>query len=283
MNSRIEVRSGGAVNRYDLHGREAVVGSSTTATISLPHLADLDSEHMLLVPRGRTGCWVSVAEGVRMSVRVGDDVLTEGMVSWGTDLHVGSITIRPCLVRAHRSLLLGRRVGLLFVSLAALALITWNSIRHRVEVELEDRGAGAAPSLFGERVGCSGDADPLRAGVRAEEAARARADRYPYDPRDGVQAVRDYEKATSCYDTVGQRLEAERARVAGNDLADRLAADYAAARLSLANAIEAERWEEALREAHHLRLLTSHLGGHDYVDWLEKISGKATARHHDPS
>jgi hypothetical protein len=69
-------------------------------------------------------------------------------------------------------------------------------------------------------------------------------------------------------------------RFARQELADRMVTDYAAARLSLANAIEAERWADVLRETRHLQLLTSHLGGHEYVEWLKALVGKATARHH---
>ena len=139
------------------------------------------------------------------------------------------------------------------------------------------------PALFDESSRCPSTKTALRNGIVAEETARLRADRYPYDPRDGVRAVHGYRTASSCYDAAGRPSDAERARFAGQELADRIVTDYAAARLSLANAIQAERWAEVLRRTRHLQLLTSHLGGHEYVEWLKELVGKATARHYDPS
>lgn len=283
MNGRIEVRcSSGAVNLHDIEGVEVIVGSSANADISLPHLSDLDPRHMLLVPRGRRGCWVSVAKGVRTPVKLGDDVLTSALVPWGTDLRVGSIHIRPCLPHSWFSRISGWRVGLLVVALAGIALVTSRSVRKDDETAIENGGIQVPPLFAGTQPGCSSSQDAFHVGSRAEQVAQSRADRYPYDPRDGVRAVLGFETATSCYDLAGRPLDAGRTRVAGQELADRLGADYAAARLSLANAIESERWVDVLRDTRHLQLLTSHLEGHDYVEWLKKIIGKAIARHHDP-
>lgn len=283
MKGRIEVRRGrGTVNLYDIDGTEAIVGSSTDATISLPRLSELDPKHMLLVPRGKRGCWVSVAESVRTPVKIGDDTLTNAMVPWGTDLQVGSIVIRPCLANSRDSRTSAWRVGLLIAALGGLALVAMSLVRDDAAARVENGRAGVHPTLFGEQPGCPSHGGSLRSGIRVEEMARSRADRYPYDPRDGVRAVRGYRVAASCYDAAGRRIDADRARVAGQELADRLITDYAAARLSLANAIEAERWADVLRETRNLQLLTSHLGGHEYVEWLKETLGKATARHHRP-
>ena len=283
MKARVEVRCGrGTVNVYDIDGSEAVVGSSTDATISLPALAELDPKHMLLVPRGKRGCWVSVAEGVRTPVKIGNDVLTNAMVPWGTDLQVGSISVRPCLSNPRGSRTSAWRAGLFIVALGGLALAAMFFARDDAAATMQSGGARAHPTLFGEQSNCPSREDPLRSGIRAEEMARSRADRYPYDPRDGVRAVQGYRVAASCYDVAGRPSDADRTRGAAQELAGRVVADYAAARLSLANAIEAERWADVLRETRHLQLLTSHLGGHEYVEWLKKIVGKATARRHGP-
>jgi hypothetical protein len=54
--------------------------------------------------------------------------------------------------------------------------------------------------------------------------------------------------------------------------------DYAAARLNLFNALEQERWSVALSEIRRLLLLTDHIGRHEYVEWLNEIIGRVTAK-----
>ena len=175
------------------------------------------------------------------------------------------------------------RVGLSIVALGALALVVTSSVRDDHTARIDNGGPNPHPALFGEHPDCPSRGGALQRGVRAEEMARFRSDRYPYDPRDGVLAVQGFRTATNCYDAAGRPSDADRTRAAGQELAERMGTDYAAARLSLANAIETKRWAEVLRETHHLLLLTSHLGGHHYVKWLVEIAGKASAHHHGPS
>jgi len=175
-----------------------------------------------------------------------------------------------------------KRASLVIAALGAVALVVISFLRENDTARI-DSAVRAHPALFGESPTCPSRETALRSGIRAEEMARFRADRYPYDPRDGVRAVQGYRTASSCYEAAGRPSDAERARFVAQELADRMVTDYAAARLSLANAIEAERWADVLRETRHLQLLTSHLGGHEYVEWLEELVGKATARHHGSS
>lgn len=175
-----------------------------------------------------------------------------------------------------------KRVGLVIVALGAVALVVIGFLLENGTART-DGTARAHPALFGESPTCPSRETALRRGIRAEEKARSRADRYPYDPRDGVRAVQGYRTASSCYEAAARPSDAERARLSGQALADRVVTDYAAARLNLANAIEAERWADVLRETRHLQLLTSHLRAHEYVEWLKELVGKATARHHGSS
>jgi hypothetical protein len=45
----------------------------------------------------------------------------------------------------------------------------------------------------------------------------------------------------------------------------------------LVNALEQKRWPAALSEIHRLLLLTQHLVGDEYVEWLKKIIGRVAA------
>jgi hypothetical protein len=149
----------------------------------------------------------------------------------------------------------GRR-GLIAViaGFALVGLASWLGFRPAPAVR--NRPVHNHPKLFVEATGCPHRADALKHGRRSEELARLRADRYAYDPRDGVP----------------------RARHAIAALTLRVNTDYAAARLNLVNALEQERWSVALGEIHRLLRLTDHLGRHEYVEWLEKIIGRVAAR-----
>jgi hypothetical protein len=134
------------------------------------------------------------------------------------------------------------------------------------------------PELFLEVALCSHADRALTSARRSEELAQVRADRYPYDPADGILAVRLYGTAEECYRLVGLDSSASRVGDAASTMTLRLNTDYAAARLGLARSLEQERWSTVLHEAHRLLRLTHHLGRTEYVEWLEGILGRAAAR-----
>lgn len=134
------------------------------------------------------------------------------------------------------------------------------------------------PDLFVEPVACPHRRDVLSNGRRSEELARLRADRYEYDPQDGVRAVHRYLEAESCYRAEGYVRGAQRVHRAMVALTIRVNTDYAAARLNLLNALERERWAAALSEIRRLLLLTDHIGRHEYVEWLRKNIGRVAAK-----
>jgi hypothetical protein len=134
------------------------------------------------------------------------------------------------------------------------------------------------PELFLQGSVCSHPELPAVAARRSEELAHVRADRYAYDPADGVRAVELYGEAEACYRLGGLASSASRVHAAASLMIFRLTTDYAAARLSLARSLEQERWSAALREVRRLLRLTHHLGRNEYVDWLEHILRRAAAR-----
>ncbi|MEM9730881.1 MAG: hypothetical protein AAF997_20025 [Myxococcota bacterium] len=134
------------------------------------------------------------------------------------------------------------------------------------------------PELFSVARSCPNPRDPIVAARRSEVRARFLEDRYPYDQRDGVRSVEELDIAATCYSIVGRMPDFARVRDRRDALAAQISSDYVDARLGLARAIESSDWRRALRETRRLRLLTSHLGGHDYVDWLGRISELASAK-----
>jgi len=141
-----------------------------------------------------------------------------------------------------------------------------------------DRPVAEYPALFSDEVLCSNHSNVLDRGRKAEELGRIRADRYAYDPRDGIRAVQLYQEAEACYRSAGAERAAARVHQASTALIARIRTDYAAGRLNLTNALEQERWSDALVEIHRLLFLTDHLGRHEYVEWLKRTVGSVAAK-----
>ncbi|MGD8608636.1 MAG: hypothetical protein PVH21_15160 [Myxococcales bacterium] len=134
------------------------------------------------------------------------------------------------------------------------------------------------PDLFQSEAGCSRAHGLHDFANELEQRARLRAERYPYDPQDGIESIRDFRRARDCYRSVGASNDATGAEAAAAMLQAQIQTDYASARVNLARALQSRRWTVVLAEARWLRRLTHHLGGHDYVEWLESVMGRASAR-----
>jgi hypothetical protein len=132
------------------------------------------------------------------------------------------------------------------------------------------------PLLFGVPPQCSAARQALTRAKKAEEHAHFRAERYPYDPRDGVHAVHKFREAQSCYRASGLPEHASRAGQLASDLIARINVDYASSRLVLENALDSKEWALALSEIHRLLRLTEHVADHAYVAHLWSIVGKVT-------
>jgi hypothetical protein len=171
-----------------------------------------------------------------------------------------------------------RRKGLtvLLVVFVIAGFALWLS--GRATKSKGNHGFDDYPELFVDAMTCPQRGDVLGNGHQAEVLARVRADRYPYDARDGVRAVQLYQQAEACYRAAGADDGVSRVRPAMALLTARVTTDYAAARLNLENALEQRQWSVALSEIDRLVLLTQHLGRHEYGEWLEKIVGRVAAR-----
>ena len=170
----------------------------------------------------------------------------------------------------------GRNAKFIFapVLLVVGGLVAWLGVREPLaarRLQIRDY-----PKLFAENGSCRPGGDPIKNAHRLEEHARLRAERYAYDPREGVRAVWRYQEADACYRVARDEVGARRAHRAGAALAHRVNTDFAAARLHLSNALQREQWSVALGEIRRLRLLTDHVGEHEYVEWLEEIIGRVT-------
>ena len=156
---------------------------------------------------------------------------------------------------------------------ASLTLLMWEQERT-----VAPRRGADHPALFGTAKRCLSSPKALPRATRAEEHAYFYAERYPYDPSDGIAAVHRFQEAESCYRAAGL---ADRARMVEQRASGRIArieVDYASSRLVLQNALESEDWALALSEIHRLLRLTEHVGDHAYVTHLWSIVGKVSIR-----
>jgi hypothetical protein len=176
-------------------------------------------------------------------------------------------------VRVKREALLSFAVATLCVA----ACLAWLELGIRRDSRDDERRT-PHPKLFQESSSCPTSSDHVVLAARLEERARLRADRYAYDPRDGILSVERYREAEACYRAAGDHDGASRTSEMVATMSARIDADYATARLNLINALTRERWHEALSIVRRLLLLTDHLGRNEYVEWLHQIEGRVSAR-----
>jgi hypothetical protein len=117
----------------------------------------------------------------------------------------------------------------------------------------------------------------LRVATRSASEGMAKAERYPFDAQDGIEAAHAYARAGVCYRAAGEgRLGGEMERAA-RDLAGRLEEDYRAHRLRLELSLSQQRWRDALGDAQALGAILSHREG-PYVEWLATVTRQLRLR-----
>ncbi len=269
------IRADGGIERFRLADSELILGRSTKAGISLPGEVGLELEHLLLVPSGKAGCWVSVTQQAG-DVELDGASFRAGLVPWGAEIRLATLRIRLLersdgeRFRPGRGLCLG--ITVLFASASWLLLSEGSSSGAGIQ------NAVLHPSLFVDSSRCPEVQEALREAQELERRASSQVVRYVYEPGDGVKAVLRLQEAAACYANAGSSNEAVRLRSKVDSLRQRIEADYAALRLRLDAAIERGRWAEVARAARHLRRLTTHLEGNEYVQWLQSIEAQAAAK-----
>ena len=263
------IRPDGRTDRHPLRAARVTVGRSREADLVIAEAAELEPIHLLLAPRA-DGCWVSAARDAVTPILVSGTTLEHGLVEWGTELDIGALTFRLSHSEADR----GRRTGTLKSLLFLAATLAIGSLL----LGLRDGGGGlprpgaAPPALFSDEAPACPEkgAAAVHLGRDARDEGFARAQRYPFDPREGVRAVHGLAVARACFAAAGS--DAERASVAHEHqrLRARIDEDYRVHCLRLEQAAEAGRYLEALVEARLLLAYLDHLEG-AYQDWLTQM------------
>ncbi len=272
------IRADGRVDRHSLERGRTTIGRDAEAEIALADAPELEPMHLLVEPR-EDGCWVSVARTARTPARRAGTTFENGLVAWGTELDVGAVTFR--LARAEVRPSRRRRLAGPARKAALLAGCLW--VAATViggPPEGPPRARVPAPPLFADDAPaeCPVALAEARARAReATEAAIARAERYPFSPHDGVEAVGQWAAAAACLAVAGEPGAAAEARAERDRLRARVDDDYRAHRLALERALEHRHHAAALDEA---RLVADLLRDHDgeYRHWLARLERSLIAR-----
>jgi hypothetical protein len=264
------IRADGRIERHPLEGERLTLGRSPEASIALDDAPELEPLHLLLSPR-EDGCWVSTARDARTVTRRGGQLFENGLVPWGAELDTGAFTFR--IARAE---VRGAERGKLLAPLRKIALLVaclWMaSTVFGGAPSGPPRTSAEPPSLFADHVGveCPRTGAATERGGAALQMAQAKAERYPFSPHDGVEAVELYELARACLFATGAVEAADAVAREGHELRQRIEEDYRVHRLRLERALDQRRYRAALREA---RVVASLLGGQqgEYVDWLHRL------------
>jgi len=273
MDAWIEiVREDGSLERQHLDGEKVTVGRSPGAGVPIPDARNLDPEHMMIAPRS-DGCWVAVAQGATAEVRVRGEVFNHGILAYGTEIEVAGLKLKitdelPKEKKDPSDKAVSSPV--LIATFVMVPLVGW-MLLSGPDVGLDTTPAASPPELFEETIACPNTGSARhRADLDAEEAI-AMSERYPFASQDGVQAVRRYQRARSCYRAAGASREAEIMESEEAAMRDRIDEDYRTHRLRLSRALEQERLPDALLETRALIELLRHLDGDGYLGWLRQL------------
>ncbi|MGE0790519.1 MAG: FHA domain-containing protein [Sandaracinaceae bacterium] len=269
------IREDGTLERQRIEGEQVTVGRSPAAGIPIVDARTLEPEHLMLAPRDG-GCWVAVAQGAQIPVRVRGQTFSQGMLAWGTELEVANLKLRitdqlPKEKKDPSEKPVSAPV--LIAMFVVLPLVGWLLLSDE-SVGIDATPAAPAPELFRSGLECpvNGGNTRHRADLEAE-AAIAKSERYPFNSQDGVQSVISYRRAEACYQALGPtaQTEAQVMRREGDTMQRRIEEDYRTHRLRLERSLEQGRLPDALLETRALIQLLRHQPSDPYVIWLQQL------------
>lgn len=194
-------------------------------------------------------------------------------VPWGEEAYAGNLRL-GFIARAKRE-------GSPLLLLAPVLLLAAGmAITPKLDTRVEPDSEVDAPSIALPQVRCT-ESEPARAEHRArvtEQAGRARAQRFPFATRDGVEALDLLVESAACYRAAGRDGDADRLQDAAATWFARLDDEYASARLRLRVALDQERHGDALSAARHLQALLSPRPASPYSEWLAGLSRRLERR-----
>jgi hypothetical protein len=240
-----------------------VVGVGPEADLQIRRAPEIEGRHLLIMPRLQ-GLWISAAREARVRPLIGGAHFENGLVPWGTEIDVGSVTLRPRKPASGKKL---RRWPLLLaaVPIAAFAYLAYWS------QERLPRTSAQPPALFdGVPATCP---DPQRPLVRAAEAlklADALESQYVYDPQKGIASASEFAVAEVCAMKGRNARLREEARTRRLSLEGRVSGDFGGHRVTLDRAIALDDASGIVKAARQLTPFLSHRPS-EYGRWLKIV------------
>jgi hypothetical protein len=190
----------------------------------------------------------------------------EATVGWGAEVFVAGVRLSFLADDVTK-----RRTNPILVAALGIALVflAWQGAGKATE-GAEEGALVEPPSLTPPATPCP-ETEPALAAQRArgdELAARAKQERYPFDPSEGLAALQRLEAAATCLDAAGTPADAIRIRGARDAFQARLNDDFSALRLRLQLALDQDRPRDALGAVRELEALVAPTGETPYRSGL---------------
>lgn len=256
------IRADGRIQRQQLRDERTTVGSSKEASIWVQDAPELEPLHILVVPREK-GVWFSSVRNARTPTLLDGKPFESGQLHLGAEVDVGSITFRIIAAQEKKNTLL--RNAIIGVTAVAIAVPLLTDKRTGAMPQ----SSAPAPELFSdEPAECPAEGETaVKRGVRAADRARSKTLRYPFEAREGLNAVELYRLAAPCLAGSDQA-----APVAAEErkLRQRIEDDYQVYRLHLERGLSEKDWRSSMTATQQLLALLADRPG-EYREWLTRL------------
>ncbi|MBX3250268.1 MAG: hypothetical protein KF901_24030 [Myxococcales bacterium] len=277
MDAFVEVvKPDGTQERYPVEGAQVTLGKSGTAGISIPTANELELEHLLIAPRGKEGCWVSTTQGALTPTLLKGKPFTSGMVPWNSELVIGRVRMRVTNRRPTAKSESQVSPVLIVAVVLVGALAAWTFLKGGGSALPSAEGLEPPPIFPALPTACPANTEARE----VEYRAHSRGDRFRYDLRDGVEAVKLYAEAAACHRAAGNEERASEMERQRDELKETIEAEYAARRLRMHHALQTENWERAAVESRAIARMIDHVDAENpYAVWLERTRRIVQARY----
>lgn len=272
MTAFLEITLPGRVSRmHPVNGAQLSLGRSPGCDIALPDANRLQPEHLTVQPH-RDGMRFSLLDARSAPLLFHGQSLTSCVVPWEEEVFSAGIRFKPEKAAGGEVV---RKAALALLPAAAALFFAGVSLLPSEEDDpaVFSSAGKEPPALWEEENACTQPAAAESRAREAEAAALAKMQRYRFEARDGLQALRLLQEARQCYAAGGRRAEAFRAEKRSAAWKARLQRDYEGHLLRLRLALQKKDREEVLGEVRALKALLAHRDG-EYLSWLLDLERK---------
>ncbi len=252
--------------RHELFESRTVVGTGSEATFRVPLSTGLEALHFW-VDSTDSGVTVVVQDSPQTGLCFEGQECRSITVPWGSEVFVGNTRVAFLQGSIPIS---SKGTTFLLATALILGLLGIGIYKSSDWGPASEPSSEAPPLNELGSVRCS-DAIPVDAEHTAREnerAARAKQQRFPFDPQDGVEAVDMLRTSEACYRVAGRPDEASQAHAAMEEWSQVINSEYSTVRLRLKYDLEHDRFAEALKRVDEIRALLAPHGKGGYYRWL---------------